>query len=366
MKIGILTHYDVHNHGALLQLNALTRVLESKGHSVSALTYKKNYDFMAEGLDKKYDISIRSLFFYLSYIPRIGICRTLFNVKKKRILDKTRNSLKGEYYSSAKNLDAVFIGSDEVFSIETGLNPFFFGYGIPCNQIYTYAACFGPTTIKEIEAKRLKGFIRSGLENIIKISVRDENTKSLVQSVAKINAPIVCDPVILYGYNEEIANAECKIRDDYLLIYAYDNNMNAPAETEKIIRFARRNNLKVISAGFYHKWCDKCVDGSPIDILGYFKYAKYVITDTFHGSVMSLICNANFIAKIRGNRNKLHNLLTGFNLSDRIIENFDELEKSLTAKIDYTKVNEDILSFRRTSMEYLDECLNTETEKNDQ
>ena len=138
--------------------------------------------------------------------------------------------------------------------------------------------------------------------------------------------------------------------------------MNDTEETEKIRKFARKNNLKIISVGFYHKWCDRCVDGSPIDILGYFKYAKCVITVTFHGSVMSLITNANFFAKIRGNKNKLYDLLSRFNLSKRIIENFDMVDTVLNDDIDYNEVNKLISSFRGKSMEYLKECLNMERE----
>ena len=133
--------------------------------------------------------------------------------------------------------------------------------------------------------------------------------------------------------------------------------MNNPQETEKIISFARKRNLKIVSAGFYHKWCDKCVDGDPIKILGYFKYAEYVITDTFHGSVMSLITNSDFAAKIRGNKNKLYDLLDRFNLSDRIIENFDTLNCVFENKIKYDDINKYILNFRNKSMLYLKDCL---------
>ena len=149
------------------------------------------------------------------------------------------------------------------------------------------------------------------------------------------------------------------------MIYAYDNNMNELEETKKIIAFARKNDLKIISVGFYHKWCDKCVDGDPIDILGYFKYAKYVVTDTFHGSVMSLITNADFVAKIRGNKNKLYDLLTRFNLTERIIENFDNLENILNTEIDYKEVNDSIFSFREKSIAYIRECLSMEIKEND-
>lgn len=365
MKIGIITHYNVHNHGALLQLYALIKVLEQENNDVCALTFKKNFDFMESGIDKKYDISVKSLFWYLSYTYRIGLKRTFFNIRKKNILDKFKNPLIGEYYSKAENLDAVFIGSDEVFSIEAGINPFFFGIGVPCSNIYTYAACCGPTDLQIIKQKHMENLVKAGLYDIKKLSVRDKNTFDVVRSLTDKNIDIVCDPVILYGYSNEINLAERKIKDDYLLIYSYDNNMNDTEETKRIREFARKNNLKIISVGFYHKWCDICVDGSPIDILGYFKYAKYVITDTFHGSVMSLITNANFITKIRDNKNKLYDLLTRFNLSERIIEDFDMIEKCLKTKIDYKQVNNVISSFRETSLEYLKACLSMETDKDD-
>lgn len=357
MKIGIITHYNVHNHGALLQLYALKTVLEKENNKVSALTFKKNFDFMESGLDKKYDISIKSLFWYLSYIRKIGLKRTIFNIRKKNILDKFKKPLLGEFYSRAKNLDAVFIGSDEVFSIEAGVNPFFFGIGVPCSHIYTYAACCGPTDLEMIKQKHMQQLIKAGLSDIEKISVRDKNTFDIASSLTDKNIDIVCDPVILYGYTDEIEQAEREIKDNYLLIYAYDNNMNNPQETEKIISFARKRNLKIVSAGFYHKWCDKCVDGDPIKILGYFKYAEYVITDTFHGSVMSLITNSDFAAKIRGNKNKLYDLLDRFNLSDRIIENFDTLNCVFENKIKYDDINKYILNFRNKSMLYLKDCL---------
>ncbi len=357
MKIGIITHYNVHNHGALLQLYALKSVLEKENNKVSALTFKKNFDFMESGLDKKYDISIKSLFWYLSYIRKIGLKRTIFNIRKKNILDKFKKPLLGEFYSRAKNLDAVFIGSDEVFSIEAGVNPFFFGIGVPCSHIYTYAACCGPTDLNTIKQKHMQQLIKAGLSDIEKISVRDKNTFDIASSLTDKNIDIVCDPVILYGYTDEIEQAEREIKDNYLLIYAYDNNMNNREETKKILSFARKRNLKIVSAGFYHKWCDKCVDGDPIKILGYFKYAEYVITDTFHGSVMSLITNSDFAAKIRGNKNKLYDLLDRFNLSDRIIENFSALNTIFDKSIDYKNVNKCISDYREKSMKFITACL---------
>ncbi len=48
MKVGILTHYDVNNQGAQLQLYAQYTPLTDLGHVPMMLTYKKNYDFVSK------------------------------------------------------------------------------------------------------------------------------------------------------------------------------------------------------------------------------------------------------------------------------------------------------------------------------
>ena len=88
MKFGIITHYDVHNHGALLQLNALIQVLADKGIEAYALQFDKNYDFLGIKLKSKYNISIKSIPFYLNYLKEQGVKKTLFNIKKRKILER--------------------------------------------------------------------------------------------------------------------------------------------------------------------------------------------------------------------------------------------------------------------------------------
>ena len=55
MKYGIITHYDVHNHGALLQLNGLVKVLKGQGINASALQFEKSYDFLGLEIKAKYE-----------------------------------------------------------------------------------------------------------------------------------------------------------------------------------------------------------------------------------------------------------------------------------------------------------------------
>jgi len=355
MRIGIITHYDVHNHGALLQLNALIKILSKQGIQAQALQYDKNYDFLGVKLKNKYNISVKSIFFYLNYIRKEGIKKTLFNIKKKRLLDsfKKENNLIGEYYSQTNNVDAIIIGSDEVFALHTGPTPILFGHASPCKFTFSYAASFGPTTIEDIKTLNCLPLVQSGLNSLSSISVRDINSLSIAKELTKRNITIVCDPVILYGYTKEISlNINIKL-PPYILLYSYDKNMNKPEEIKQIKDFAKKKKLKIISIGFYHNWCDYNINSDPFKLIHYFSNAQLVITDTFHGSVLSIITNKEFAAKTRDNSNKLFNLLDEYNLTQRIFTDKTQLEDIFKEKINYKDVNLEIEHRRKISNDFL-------------
>ncbi len=355
-KIGIITHYDVHNHGAILQLNALIKTLMEFGLEAQALRFDKNYDFLGHTLKAKYDISAKSIGIYLKFIKEKGIKCTYYNYKKRNILNRYKHDCRiiGDYYSESTELDTVIIGSDEVFALHTGPTPAFFGYCLPSENIVSYAGSFGPTTIEDIDNLHSRNFVKGGLSGMKMITVRDENSANIVEKLIESRPPIVVDPVLLYGYKNEITRLVSPMKETYLLVYSYDNRMNSSEEIESIRKYARKNNLKIISAGFYHRWCDKCINVDPIELLSWFKFAKDVITDTFHGSVMSIITEANFAVKTRpSNHFKLTNLLKEYNLSDRIFSDWRKFEDTINKKIEYSSVKEEVERRREFSKDLL-------------
>lgn len=357
MKIGILTYYGVHSHGAVLQANALKSVLKKMGHEVCFITFDRNYDYIPTTQSRKYKISLASIPFYAKYLIEKGPSNILYNLKKNSILNDYRKKEfnMGPVYDEFTG-DAVIVGSDEVFSLEIGLNPFMYGIGLQSKKIISYAACFGPTTIDDIKKKNVTELISGGLKKFDHLSARDMNTKIISEKLSGKNVDLVCDPVILYGYENEM-NEFFPKQDNYILVYSYDRNMNDSDETDRIKTYARRNGYKTIAIGYPHSWCDMNVNATPNELIGYIKYAKLVITDTFHGSVISIICNQNFVVKMRGNQNKLGYLLEEYGLTGRIVSDFSELEKVLKECIDYDVVNTLITQKRSDSMEYLKKAL---------
>ena len=251
-------------------------------------------------------------------------------------------------------MDAVVIGSDEVFALHTGPTPILFGHATPANCVFSYAASFGPTRYDDILKRHCLEFVRGGILRMSGISVRDKNSFDIIHKLTGMLPNIVCDPVLLYGYDKEINQLHKPKLPPYLLIYAYDNRMNNNNEIKYIKEFARRHKLKIVSPGFYHKWCDVNINVDPIQLLAYFKYARYIVTDTFHGSVMSIITQSQFVVKTRDNGNKLINLLKEYSLTYRISNSLDDLEEKFSKQIDFLSVEKEVLLRRSTSMEYLD------------
>lgn len=356
MKIGILTYYNVHNHGAVLQANALKTVLEKKGHECGFLEFERSYSNIPQQQANKYKLGLGSISFYAKYLIEKGIGNIAYNVNKKRTLGKFRTAnipMMGKYEDFSGDL--AVIGSDEVFSLEIGVNPFLYGNGLKTKHIISYAGCFGPTMYEDVIKQGQQKMISDGFCRMDAISVRDQNSMETVNKIAGIDATLVCDPVILYGYEKEIESFTPSMKD-YILIYSYDKNLNDEKEYIYIYKYAKKYNLKVVSVGYYHKWC-KSVDVSPFELLGWIKNANLVVTDTFHGSVISIICNTPMIVKLRGNQNKLRFLLSEYGLLDRAISDFSEMETVANKSVDFDMVNAVIKERREASMKFLDDVL---------
>jgi len=93
-------------------------------------------------------------------------------------------------------------------------------------------------------------------------------------------------------------------------------------------------------------------------MLDYFYYADYVVTDTFHGAVFSVINGKQFAVIMRKtNRNKLLGLLRDLNLEDRLLENMEQLESTLTQSVDYAAVNQVLAREKTRTRAYLKEQL---------
>ena len=355
MKVGVLTWYKAINHGAVLQTYASCKVLESLGCKPVVLDFDWELD------DEKKENQWKKIRRRLSSVtPRKMYW--YFNVKKnlkfkvEAFNDFIVEELPvGKNYHIESDLDAVYIGSDMVFDITEGYNPYMYGIGVPSNYIFSYAASFGYTTYEKLLHSEHAAEIESALSKLKAIGYRDQNTLYVCDKLGN-NVPKEAniDPVLLYGFKDEINkwNSNKWSKEKYILVYAYDSTMNDRETIEQIKRIAQKEGLKIVSCGYYHNWCDECIPASPKEFLEMFVYAKYVITDTFHGTVFSLICHKNFVAIVRNNGFKVKHLLDQTHLENRIVK--QTIADILKCKPDFSFFDQWVESERNKSKNYID------------
>lgn len=341
--------------GAQLQMIALEAWLRERGEEVKILTYEKNFDFV-KGSKERNSASWKALPYYIRhYLIEKGPGLTLFNYCKVKAINR---SLKEHAYApyDDSGCDAVVIGSDEVFSIDVGCNRMMYGYGLEDIPAIAYAPSFGRTTEDILREFECYDLVRDGLKSMFSLSARDTHTQEMIKNLTGRDVPLVCDPVLLYDGKAFSGQAK-PIGKPYLLVYAYDSNMTEKHEISAIRAYAKKHGLITVSAGTYHAWCDRNIACGPEEWYQYFRNADCVVTDTFHGSVVSMKnhCNVAVFIRKRINAFKLASLLEETGMKERQLNAIteEELERVFNDPIDYDETDRRIRLLAEKSGEYL-------------
>ena len=362
--VGVLSMQKVINYGSFLQAYAMKQLLLLNGaDKVYFIDIKPGRPL--PGFEWPHSISkpkkLKNICTYIcngSLFSKIK--DVIFEKRLKKNIVKNFDIL-GLDKEDSGYYDSVVIGSDEVFNCcqKTPWQYTLQLYGEISNvkNIISYAGSFGHTTYSQLLELGIDKEIGATMRKMNSVSVRDQNSYDIVRLITGVKPEIHLDPVLIYGFKNEINKKVFNVDYDYMIVYSYMGRINNQEEINQIISFANSHNLRLISIFCRYDWCYKAIiPHTPLDIFPWFKEAKYVITDTFHGSVFSIITNRLFCTLIRdNNKQKIEYLLSKFHLTDRIIYNiekdniFDVLEKN----IDYNFVNEVLLKERKMSFDYL-------------
>ena len=262
-------------------------------------------------------------------------------------------------------LDCLVIGSDEVFNCiqknsNVGYSLELFGKDNHAKRLLTYAASFGNTTLEKLEKYKKADEVGVLLKKFDAISVRDANSGAIVEQLTEKKPVYNLDPVLTYDYMNCCDKIpQLRVDEKYLILYAYAGRISNE-EADWIAAYAKKKNLKVYAIGGIQKCADRFVDCSPFEVLAYFRNAEEVITDTFHGSIFSVITHRPFTTLIRksvgnsyGNEEKLSDLLERLDLADRMTAKVEDAENINEETIDYAKVDELLKAHREVAKEYL-------------
>lgn len=354
MNINILTMHRVYNYGSFLQAYALKRTVETLGHKVTFIDPEPGFKTCKPIVPPKN-----------KRIDKYCINRLIFKQKEKKFERMHTDSLR-KYLGVTNHLvfdkpaDLTIIGSDEVFNFNPsnpwGISPDFFGGLHNSREVISYAASCGYSTIDDLSSE-WKQKIRLYLNNLNSISVRDQNTFEFVTGITNKKAAINLDPVLIYDFQNDVHYKESssfRYKNRYMIIYSYRNRISDEDEILAIKKFAKDHNLKTVCLGSFQFWADDYVIVDPFEALHYFDNAACVVTDTFHGTVISSIFHKKFAVIIRdSNKNKLEDLVKRLNLSEHVASNAEMIGNRLEYCDDYKKFDSIIIENRNKTMDYL-------------
>ena len=344
MKLGILTYHEGLNHGAYLQAFATMKVLEGLGHDVTIINYKNKEHWLQEDLRP-----------WLAYRRPI---RFLDRFKKERAFKKDHKKFhltpftKDPKKVQEWDFDVVVVGSDVVWNYKIfGFDPIYFG-SVFAHRKISFAASAGWVNHGESHPAELN----EGLSSFDAISVRDENTRALVQVATGEDAPIVLDPTLIYDFgDDEVMTRRIREFGDYLLIYAY---VSDSIMVKKIQDLAIEKGLKTLSLGYRQFWCDKTLmDVGPLEWLSFFKHAACIATSTFHGTIFALKYEKEFMyIKNEKAKNRVVSLAEICGLSQIMFEDKNDI---VMVNPDYASVKKALKPLVDSSLKWLSKAIGT-------
>lgn len=378
MKIGILTQPLYTNYGGLIQCYALQTALQRMGHETVVLQREFNRQYTFKGACIYYVKHIIKLLmgrksswhYYVSQERRNYIAKETNKFTEAWINPRSKHCYSTEELADEVehlHLDAIIVGSDQVWR----------PYYSPCQPNYfldfldgrkdikklSYAASFGSDAWTFDEA--LTEQCGALLHQFDAVSVREESAIGLCKEHFGVEALHVLDPTMLL--EKEDYRAACGqhlVGRGSLFCYVLDRSKE---KREIITEIANRLKLESFESmpelpddicNLYGE-IDKCVYPPVEAWLSAFDEAKMVITDSFHGTVFSIIFNKPFW--VIGNEGRgmarFQSLLSQFGLENRMLAPSRLYEIDLNQSIDWGRVNRKREELKKLSLEFLETAL---------
>lgn len=370
-KIAIVTWYTNGNHGGTLQAFALQKVLESMGVESEFVDFcprKKSLRYIVER-------TIKDIIIYL-YKPKVYKTRkSIYKfVKEKLNVSKPYYSYDDLRDEAKERYSAAICGSDQIWC-NAGyiIDELYYLTFIEKDKRIAYAPSTGPNYMSD----SFKGRFIECIKDIKFLSVREKQGSEFIKKVTGFNAKVVLDPTLLLTkaqweekFLPSIQSLE-KPKEKFIFCYFLGCN---PEHARYAYSLSKETGYKIITLDM-KKCAFKNVEKRVVDPFGFLDLiynAVYVLTDSFHGTALSIVLEKQFAVFKRfkdtdpNNQNsRIFNILEKTRLEDRLISCDSSTDILVKNSIDYTLVNELLNVERRESLEYLKEALDSVLNKNE-
>ena len=384
MKILILTQPLRTNYGGLLQAYALQQILKGMGHDV--VTDRLGVIQKLSLWNRVLRFLYHATQFYILKNYRYYPYRYLFfsfdkESKAKRSITAnterfvnihvdtidlfTRNN--ENVINTVRQFDAIVVGSDQVWRATISDIPtYFLSFTKAINvKRIAYAASFGTDDLNEYSKKDMK-IASESIKLFDAISVREESGVHLCRDYFKIDAVHVLDPTMLLSkddYLKLIEGEDSSCSTDMLLTYVLDRTQEKNDIIQRVGEALHLTSCENGAVKYFSNVVEsnvsECIYPSVSRWVAGFRDAQFVVTDSFHGTVFSIIFNKPFVAILNSKRgsSRFISLLSVLGLENRLISTTNDLLEEHLKPIDYTEVNKILNDWRYLSISFMERHL---------
>lgn len=379
MKICILTHSLHYNYGGLLQAYALQKTLKDMGHDVVTAKDKAEpittiysklirfpYHFIMRYIrgNKAYN-PFKYMFTRFDKFPKIlnevSVNTSRFTASNIR----TVNFFNGRIHpskSELKKYDAIVVGSDQIWRPCYVYVPAYFldfTKDIKVKRV-AYAGSFGLDSLVDFTPKMIKK-CKDAAQLFDAISVREDSAIELCKNNFGIEPTHVLDPTMLLGkkdYIDIIKDEDKSELHNVIMCYILDKSSEKNMIVKYIAEKLKLTELHVMPKVVYPEPTDDTQNWAYPSVskwLSGFRDAEFVVTDSFHGTVFSLIFNKPFICIDNSQRgsSRFTSLLRIFDLEYRMVSSLNDVTDDLLKPMDYTRINDTITTWKQKSLDFL-------------
>ena len=375
MQVGIITFHFALNYGAILQAYALSECIKSLGHDAFLVDYRPDYHV------KRFQWNWTRCGLHLTNLTHPLLHKRFgeFSSKHLRLSSRSYKTLE-ELTASPPEADAYICGSDQIWNpVLTDMDPaYFLTFAPQGTRRIAYAGSFGKPELRTEDLKRIRPYLQA----IEHLSVREASAVRIVNDACGKQAEHVLDPTLLID-NYDSVETHSPVKNRYVLVVILQNNSLLRQAADFVSRSLQLPKV-VINNYSARIWqlSGKRVFPGPGGYLNLFRNAAYVVTNSFHGMIFSLVFNKPFIVtslsgnvsegnirttgllrftKLSEGNIRITGLLKSTELSGYFLEIFSEssIRKILASAIDldWAPVRMRLHKLRQDSLRFLQESL---------
>lgn len=379
-KVGLAVCYDTKNFGSQLQVLATIRKVEELGYESEIIRYKKKLTptFVLQTIPRLFNVSFIKAKLHsknkrkqIEKHPDIARNVLIRNERFNKFVEKYFTNLSKPYNGwenlvreSSKNYDAFLCGSDQLW-LPNNLGSHFYTLEFaPDNKPkIAYATSFGVSRIPDGQKKATAKY----LNRFQNLSTREITGQKIIKELTGKTAQVVCDPTLLFDAKgwEQMLPKKKVVEEPYVFCYFLGTNEEHRAAANE---FKKKTGLKIVTCPYLDNFVEtdqnfgdiQLFDMDAADFVNLIRHAEYILTDSFHGSVFSILNHKKFMTFNRFNagansrNSRIDSLCILLGLSER---RYNGDIMNVEKDIDYRAVEEKLEKLRADSIKYLKTAL---------